>query len=362
MKKLILVLVIFLTGCTFEPEPVEINVDAAVEAYLEEHLDEIQVEATINIADMNDLMVELVEQVDKSVLLVGNVNGSDQVNGTGTAVVYKQIDDYYYAITNNHVVEDSSSLRVYFANHLYEEAELVGTDTETDIAVIRFKTDKEVSISTFGDPDELKRGQIVIALGSPGGITYFNSATYGIISGVNRYIGIDDTDGDGIDDVFVKMLQHDAAINPGNSGGPLFNIKGEIIGINTIKLVSDDIEGMGFSIPNDVTLRAVEDLEVYGVVKRTVMGIFVGDVRYYEFAPEGIDLGAVISEVIPGGPTELTSDLQADDVIVEFGGVMIEGLYHLKDVLYQYHPGDEVEIVYWRDGEYFTTSVILGEK
>lgn len=366
MKRLFLIVsVLFLVGCT--PAPVEIDVDAAVEAYLDEHLGEIEAEVSYSINDMEDLLVELVETLDSSVLLVGNLNDIDNINGTGTAVIYKQVDDYYYAITNNHVVEGHFKLRVYYENWLYDDAELVGTDPESDIAVIKFMSDRDLSISKIAVDPDLKRGQTVFAIGSPGGLDYYNSVTLGIISGVDRYIGLEDTDNDGLDDVFVKMLQHDAAINPGNSGGPLYNLQGEIIGINTIKLVSDDIEGMGFSIPTDIVLRAIEDLEEYGEVKRTRIGIYVGDLRYYQFEegeqePEGIDLGAIIIEVIPDGPAALTSDLQPYDVIVEFGGTPVEGLYHLKDVLFQYHPGDEVEIVVWRDGEYVTTSMVLGER
>ncbi len=381
MKKLLLIGILFLAGCQ-PAQPTEVEVDAAVQVYLDEYLDDLvdagvdaylsehvgeymentEIDVNININDLNDLLVELVASVENSVVLVGNVNDIENVESTGSAVIYKFEDDYYYAVTNNHVVEDSYSLRVYFEDHSFLDAELVGTDPDTDVAVIKFQSETPLGVCDFGNVDDLERGQMVIALGSPGGLTYFNSSTFGIISGIDRYVGVQDTDGDGIDDVFTKMLQHDAAINPGNSGGPLFNLKGEIIGINTIKIVSDDIEGMGFSIPNDITLRVIQDVEVYGHVRKAVLGIFVGDIRYYENPPEGISAGAVISEVIPGGPVDLTSELEAEDVIVTFGGEPIEGLYHLKDVLFQFYPGDEVEVEYYRDGEYYVTTVVLGEK
>jgi len=381
MKKLLLIGILFLAGC--QPvEPTEVEVDAAVQVYLDEYLDDLvdagvdaylsehigdymentEIDVNIDINDLNDLLVELVANVEDSVVLVGNVNDIENVESTGSAVIYKFEDGYYYAVTNNHVVEESYALRVYFEDYSFLDAELVGTDFDTDIAVIKFQSETPLGVSDFGNSANLVRGQMVVALGSPGGLTYFNSSTFGIISGIDRYVGVQDTDGDGIDDVFTKMLQHDAAINPGNSGGPLFNLKGEIIGINTIKIVSDDIEGMGFSIPNDITLRVVQDLEVYGYVKKAILGVFVGDVRYFDDTPEGIEFGVIISEVSPGGPVDLTSDLEPDDVIVSFGGVTIEGLYHLKDVLFQFYPGDEVEVEYYRDGEYYITTVVLGEK
>lgn len=363
MKKLWLLAVVFLAGCTTQPQ--EVDIEKEVQAYLDAHMDELKTEISVPTMDamsMSDVMVNLIEDVDKAVLLVGNMNNDEQFNSTGTTVLYKYEDGYYYGITNNHVVDGSAELRVYHENKTFDVAELVGTDPESDIAVIKFQSDEELKIVPLGNEEDLMRGQIVIAIGSPGGFDYYNSATWGIISGLERYIGIEDTDNDGIDDVFVKMLQHDAAINPGNSGGPLFNLNGEVVGINTIKLVKDEIEGMGFSIPMDIVKRVIEDIETFGEVKHTRMGIYVGDVQFVEDKPEGVEFGAYISDITPGGPVDLTSDLQIGDVIVEFGGVEIDGLFRLKGVLFMYRPGDEVELKFFRDGEILTTSVVLGEK
>jgi len=367
-------MVMLLVGCEIEPAKVEVEIDfgAEIASYLEENLDaeiaaylENNLESylpELNILNLNELLVEAIALVDSSVLAILNLNDIGQPNGSGSAVVYKYEDDYYYAVTNNHVVEGSVELEIYFSDYTFVSAELVGTDSESDLAVIKFMTDREIGISTFGEISDLERGQIVFAIGSPSGLTYYNSVTTGIIGGLDRFIGIEDTDNDGIDDVFVKMLQHDAAINPGNSGGPLFNLQGEIIGINTIKLVSDDIEGMGFSIPADIAKRVISDLEEFGIVKRTRIGVWIADVRYMADPPEGIELGANIAEVVIGGPADLTSDLQDGDTIVELGGVVIDGVYRLKDVLFMYHPGDEVEVKYYRDGKYAFTTIILGEK
>lgn len=369
MKKLWLLAVVFLAGCTTTPQ--EIDIEAEIEKYVEEHLSEIEreieteLEVEVPAFDMQGLsqtMVNLVEEVDSSVLLVGNLNNDENFNSTGTTVIYKYEDGYYYGITNNHVIEGYSELRVYYENKTHEVAELVGTDPESDIAVIRFQSEEGVTVAELGNEEDLMRGQIVIAVGSPGGFDYYNSATWGIISGLERYIGIEDTDNDGIDDVFVKMLQHDAAINPGNSGGPLFNLNGEVVGINTIKLVKDEIEGMGFSIPMDIVKRVVTDLEEFGEVQHTRLGIYVGDVQFIDDKPEGVDFGAYISDIDPGGPVALTSDLEIGDVIVEFGGVEIDGLFRLKGVLFMYRPGDVVELKYFRDGEILTTTVELGLK
>lgn len=377
MKKLTTLVLLLgsllLAGCSLieeetpAPETIEVDIDATVEAAIEAYLKAnpttvTETETIVDINSFNDALVELVDQVDSSTLFVINLDDLGEPDSSGSAVVYKEEAGYYYAVTNNHVVEGNNGMRVYFQDYSFVDAEVVGTDSETDLAVIKFSTDleQEITVSSFGDINELVRGQVVVAVGSPGG--YYNSATMGMISGLERFVGIDDLDGDGIDDVFVKMLQHDAAINPGNSGGPLFNLDGEIIGINTIKLVSDDIEGMGFSLYVDVVQRVIQDLEEYGEVQRTRLGVWIMDVRFATDAPEGVDLGVLVQEVITDGPIDSTSDLEDGDVIVEFGGVSIDGVDRLKDVIFQYYPGDEVEFKYFRDGEVYTTSVVLGEK
>ncbi|QVK21513.1 trypsin-like peptidase domain-containing protein [Mycoplasmatota bacterium] len=363
MKKSLIILVLLLSGCTAREYKIDTTeIESAVQEYLDENLKDIEADVDININELNDLMTGLIKEVDKSVIGVVNYNAVDQPNGTGSGVVYKCEDDYYYAITNHHVVEASSRLEVYFVDKSFVEAELVGVDSDTDLAVIKFKNDSNlVETSNFGDAKELIRGQLVIAVGSPSGFTYFNSATMGIVSGIDRFVGIKDTDDDGIDDVFVKMLQHDAAINPGNSGGPLFNMEGEIVGINSLKLVSDQIEGMGFSIPVDITLRVIEDLEEYGEVKRARLGVWIGDVRFWEEAPVDLDRGCYVSDIVLGGPVDTTSDLEIGDIIVGFEDQNIDGLSQLKDLLFQYHPGETVKIRYYREGEYFITTVVLGE-
>ncbi|XMB86694.1 trypsin-like peptidase domain-containing protein [Mycoplasmatota bacterium WC44] len=361
MKKIIFILLLFLAGCQQDYTVPKEEIDRAVADYLEEHLDDVTADVDIDIQDLNQLMTTLIKNVDKSVIGVANFDALNQAIGTGSGVIYKYEDGYYYAITNNHVIEGGFTYKVYFSDETSTDAELVGTDPETDLAVLKFKTTTTlVKVSKF-NTGELERGELVIAIGSPSGFTYFNSATMGVVSGTDRYVGIEDTDNDGIDDVFVKMLQHDAAINPGNSGGPLFNLSGDVIGINSLKLVSNTIEGMGFSIPVDITLRVIEDLEEYGEVNRARLGVYIGDVRYWEEAPDELLYGCYISDIVLGGPVDTSSDLQIGDTIVGFEGTVIDSLSKLKDILFQYHPGDVVDVEYYREGEYRTTTVTLGK-
>jgi len=367
MKKIIILLVLLLVGCSQQaPSVSEEQIQKAVEEYLAANIDDtnnqINAEVNIDINDLNDLMVTLINQVDKSVVGIITFDPDEYPIGSGSGVIYKFEEGFYYAVTNHHVVEASDSLEVYFYDESYVSAEVVGVDSETDLAVIKFETDLEVSISDFGVYEDITRGQLVIAVGSPSGLTFLNSTTMGIVSGTERYVGIDDTDNDGIDDVFVKMIQHDAAINPGNSGGPLFNMQGEIIGINSLKLVSANIEGMGFSIPVDIVIRVSNDLEEYGEVKRSRLGVYIGDVRFWDDVPDEIERGCYISDIVPDGPVDTTSDLEIYDVIVGLNDVEIDSLSKLKDELFKYHPGEVIEIRYYRDGEYYTTTVVLGEK
>ncbi len=216
-------------------------------------------------------------------------------------------------------------------------------------------------VAPIADYSDVRVGQILLAIGSPSGFRYFNSVTMGIVSGTDRYIGVTDSTGDGFKDIYQKMMQHDAAINPGNSGGPVFNLDGEIVGINTLKLVDDTIEGMGFSIPIDIVTRVVNDLREFGAVKRARLGVFVGDVRYLEDIETELNYGVYVSDIIAGGAVERDTDLAIGDIITSLNGDRVDGLYMLKDLLFQYYPGDVVVIGYDRNGESRTTTVTLGE-
>lgn len=324
---------------------------------------------------INEALIGVINQVEKSVIGVISYAAVEEDSSTGSGVIYKLDEDgYYWAITNNHVIENAETIEIVLEDFVLEDAELIARDEDTDLAIIRFQTDEDVLVAEFGSADDVQVGELVVAIGSPSGFTYYNSATLGMVSGVERYIGTADTDGDGYDDVFSKMLQHDTAINPGNSGGPLFNLEGEVIGINTLKLVEDAIEGMGFSIPMDIVERVVHDLEEFGSVQYTRMGILVMDARYVPEYDQGtpeeekeypeifVDQGVLILTVFDDTPASTTSDLQEDDVITHFNGIELEGLHHMKDLLFQLYPGDEVQLIVNRGGETVETSIVLGER
>lgn len=198
-----------------------------------------------DLTELNNKVVNMVKSVEKSVIGVScysNASGTT-LAGTGTGGIYKKEktnNGYKYTVfTNHHVIEDGKVIKVYLGDiEEYVEATVVKSDANVDIAVITFEHKNEYQPLKFAEVDSVNTGDFVIAIGNPGGYTYYGSVTFGMVSASSRKMT----------DSSVIYIQHDSAINPGNSGGPLFNLNGEVIGINTLKLASSDIEGMGFAI------------------------------------------------------------------------------------------------------------------
>lgn len=198
-----------------------------------------------DLTELNNKVVNMVKSVEKSVIGVScysNASGTT-LAGTGTGGIYKKEktnNRYKYTVfTNHHVIEDGKVIKVYLGDiEEYVVATVVKSDENLDVAVLTFEHKNEYEPLTFANVDTVNTGDFVVAIGNPGGYTYYGSVTFGIVSSNNRKMS----------DSNVIYVQHDSAINPGNSGGPLFNLDGEVIGINTLKLASSDIEGMGFAI------------------------------------------------------------------------------------------------------------------
>lgn len=320
-------------------------------------------------------ITEAVEQIDDAVVSIINLQRNDFSSwagfygmestsedeylqaGSGSGAVYKIEDDQAYIFTNNHVVEGSDAIQVLLQDGTRIDAEVEGTDVWTDLAVLSVDASNVETVVEFGDSENLTVGEPAIAIGSPLGTDFASSVTSGIISGIGRTVPVD-TDGDGEYDWEMTAIQTDAAINPGNSGGPLINIAGQVVGINSMKISTETVEGMGFAIPSNDAVDIINQLEQNGEVVRPYLGITMIDLAYISDSqradelnlPDDVTDGVVITRV--GNDSAATNaGLEPADVIVGFNGEKITNSVHLRQLIYSAEVGDSVEIEFYRNGE-----------
>lgn len=296
----------------------------------------------------------------------GDGNGSDETAGTGSGVIYKKAGGKAFVVTNHHVVEGATRLEVSFSDGAKIPAKLLGSDIWTDLAVLEVDASKVKKVAEFGNSDSLKMGEPVIAIGNPLGPTFSGSVTQGIISGLKRTIPVD-INQDGIVDWQSEVLQTDAAINPGNSGGALINMAGQVVGINSMKIAQNAVEGIGLSIPINSAKPIIHDLETFGSVKRPYMGVDLKSVdeipAYYQGEalklPRDVTHGVAIRQVVPGSPAA-QAGLKELDVIVEMDGKKINDVIDLRKHLYQDKKiGDKMTVKFYRNGKLQETSLTL---
>jgi serine protease Do len=261
------------------------------------------------------------------------------------------IDPSGIIVTNNHVVEGAEVIEVRFQDDTILKAELVGRDPKTDVAVIRVKPEKPLPVVSFGDSDKLRVGEWVLAIGNPFGLG--GSVSLGIVSARNRDINAGPYD---------DFIQTDAAINKGNSGGPLFNLKGEVMGINTaIFSPSGGSVGIGFSVPSNTVKNVISQLIEYGETRRGWLGVKIQSVT--EDIAESLNLdsprGALVSDVTPTGPAE-AAGIQPGDVIIEFNGRPIASMRDLPKIVAETPIGEKVPVKVLRKGEELSLSAEVG--
>lgn len=282
----------------------------------------------------------------------------EQEAGSGSGVIYKVEKGKAFIVTNYHVIENAERLEVTLAEGVKREAELLGGDMWTDLAVIAVDADGIDTVATFGDSDALKQGEPVLAIGNPLGLDFYGSVTQGVVSGVDRTMPID-FNKDGVADWEQEVLQTDAAINPGNSGGALVNIEGDVIGINSMKIAVAKVEGLGFAIPINAAIPIIEELEQRGEVQRPVLGVALTDLTnvpaFYQQQtlqiPKEITTGVVITNIEPGSAAA-TAGAEQYDVIVEMDGEKIESASDLRKHLYNKKKiGDDLTIKVYRQGK-----------
>lgn len=275
-----------------------------------------------------------------------------QRRGLGSGVV---VSDDGYILTNNHVIEGAEEIQVSLFNGTELDAEIVGADPASDIAVLKISSDDLTAIP-LGNSDELRVGEMVLAIGSPLQTQFANTVSMGIVSAIGR-TGVRLNQ-------FENYIQTDAAINPGNSGGPLINVDGELIGINTaIASRSGGSQGIGFAIPVNMARSVMEALISEGRVSRGYLGITLGgEVDRTMARALGMDAprGFVVGDVVEGGPAD-DAGLMEGDVVVRLNGEIVRNFLDFRIAIANSTPGTEVEIEVFRDGENRTLTVELGE-
>ena len=299
----------------------------------------------------NDSISESINKVYDSVVVVNNYQNG-RLTGYGSGFVYKKEGNYGYVLTNNHVVEDASEIKLTLSNGEEVDAEVLGTDSYMDIAVLRMDGDAVLQVAQIGDSTEAKLGDTIFTVGTPVSTEYAGTVTKGIISGENREITVTDNG----TSYMMEAIQIDASINPGNSGGPLVNINGEVIGINSVKLVESSIEGMGFAIPIEVAMSQIDKLENGEAIARPVIGVSLYDLDSLPLVgnsdlrvDDSIKSGVVVNSVESGSDAE-AAGLQRNDIITEVDGTTVKSSAHLKYLLYKHNIGDSVKLTIVRNG------------
>ena len=299
--------------------------------------------------------------------LPGAEDDNLQMVSQGSGVIYKIDGDTAYVVTNHHVVEGAQGLEIRLTDGTTVEGTLVGSDELSDLAVIKMDAANVTTTVAFADSDQLQVGSLAIAIGSPLSSDFATSVTQGIVSGLNRSVAVD-LDGDQVEDWNMTLLQTDAAINPGNSGGALINSAGQLIGINSSKFAATGVEGMGFAIPANDVKDIVSQLETNGEVTRPVLGVSTYDVRVLtensrvnilKLDPEMTD-GVVVIEVAPNSAAA-QAEIQEYDVITAINGEPITNNTELRQQLYQYKIGDQIDVTVLRNGEEMTINAELTE-
>lgn len=298
-------------------------------------------------------------------------NGSDSdlsIASEGSGVIYKKDGNSAYVVTNNHVVDGASQIEIMLSDGTKVVGELVGTDTYSDIAVVKIASDKVTTVAEFADSDKVTVGETAIAIGSPLGTDYANSVTQGIVSSLSRTVTMTNDEGDTIS---TNAIQTDAAINPGNSGGALINIEGQVIGINSSKISStsdsgsgNSVEGMGFAIPANDVVKIINQLEANGKVIRPALGITMANLSDLSTTtisrlniPTSVTSGIVVASVQSGMPAEGT--LKKYDVITAIDDKDVSSTTDLQSVLYGHSTGDSIKVTFYRGTDKKTETIKL---
>ncbi len=313
-------------------------------------------------------------QSDFSSIFGGNSGSSSandglQLSSEGSGVIYKKSGGDAYVVTNYHVIAGNSSLDVLLSGGQKVKATVVGYDEYTDLAVLKISSDHVKDVATFADSSKLTIGEPAIAVGSPLGSQFANTATEGILSATSRQVTLTQENGQ---TTSINAIQTDAAINPGNSGGALINIEGQVIGITQSKITttedgSTSVEGLGFAIPSNDVVNIINKLETDAKISRPALGIRMVDLSQLSTndssqlkLPSSVTGGVVVYSVQAGLPAA-TAGLKAGDVITKVGDTAVTSSTDLQSALYSHNINDTVKVTYYRDGKSATANVKLSK-
>lgn len=318
-----------------------------------------------NITESQLVETSIADSVDKVIDAVVAISAykNETLASSGTGFVYKTKGDKAYILTNNHVVSGADKVEVILSDNTVIEATILGNETYSDIAVLSVKNADNIKVADINTKDNLRVGDTVFSVGSPMGAEYSGTVTKGILSGKDRLVEVSFSGSTA--DYYMKVLQTDAAINPGNSGGPLLNVNGEVIGVTSLKLVQDEVEGMGFAIPIEDALHYAGIFESGKKVERPYIGISMLDVTdTYTLWQQGITIpkdvteGVVVLEVQKDSPAQ-KAGLKSGDIIIELAKEETKTLAEFRYELYRHEPKETIELKYLRDGKEKTTKITL---
>lgn len=329
--------------------------------------------ATTTTKNSDDIAVaDMVEASSKAI--VGIVNLQEQTSrystdtsaveaGSGSGVIFKVTGNEAYIVTNNHVIEGASEIEVSLYNGEKASAQLIGADALTDLAVLKIDSKDVEGTLEFGDSSTLRAGEEVLAIGNPLGLEFSRTVTQGIVSATDRTIAVTTSAGEWE----LNVIQTDAAINPGNSGGALLNSSGQVIGINSLKISEDGVEGLGFAIPSNDVVPIVNQLIESGQITRPYMGVSLAGLEelpqmYLQEVPETVTEGAMVMQ-IDSSSAAAKAGLAVGDVIVSIDDVKVTNSNDLRKYLYNdLSVGDEITLKVYSKGQEKTVTMTLTDQ
>lgn len=355
LSKIIIPILVFFLGCG-----AMYAVIASFPSLFNTNITKLEKDVTVTDTGIADS----VEKVYDAVVVVSTYQ-NNKLYSTGTGFVFKNEDNTSYIMTNNHVIDEGDKVTVTFTDGKVVETEVIGSNVLSDIAVLSVNKNEMITVAELGDSEDLRVGDTAFAVGAPIDSVYSWTVTRGIISGKDRMVEVQLTQNSG--DYVMKVLQTDAAINSGNSGGPLCNSNGEVIGVNSLKLVDESVEAMGFAIPIEVALEYAQKIIDGEVITQPYLGVSMLNVTdgyynptYYRILTKyNITSGVIVHSVERKSPAE-KAGLETGDVIIKINDDNVTSIGYLRYFLYNYSVGDKITVTYMRDGETKTTTITLG--